>query len=246
MDLDRLERGLNEKIKELYFAKFPGDGVENDVPDFEAKMARLCHVRYLIRGSRKYEFLGHREWTKRRQRVIDDCEEARAVLKTLRKLIDDGRRFTAIDVERTNDGAILQEVGITHFQAGKMLSMNLRVAGVPKRRNNFAFGDSEVLELDVLRERVVRETQDSDQYVGHNLGVDFDLLKKNGIFIPTRPVIDTMRVSPAVPHLRDASLVNLATYFGIAADRPHSGGNDARYNMELVLAMVEAYGTYDA
>lgn len=237
MNLELLEKRLKAKIGKLYLSRFPQQGVENDVPNFDEDMRRLRMFQVRLRE--------HTDLMKKRNKVISDRDEAIQELVRVRKMIDAGACITAIDAERTARETVLQEVGVSHFKDGKITSMNLRVAGVQKRRTSFAFGDSEVLEMDALRERLAKETQGSDHYVGHNLGIDFDILKKNGIIIAKRSFTDTMRVSPVVPDLRDASLVNLATHFGVDASRPHSGGNDARYNLELLLAMVEAYGTYE-
>ena len=139
-----------------------------------------------------------------------------------------------------------REIGYTTLQNGVMESFNLRNAD-STRRNwvGFGFGDTQVMPASEIMTRIMAEGQKASFYVGHSLGVDLDHMREHGAKMPSRPILDTFLLAKLVGGLpRDLSGVSvsvLAKHFGIAAPKPHSGGNDARYTMEVLLAMMDAY-----
>jgi hypothetical protein len=240
VNLDAIEKEVRLRIKNLYFSKFPENGVQIDIPDFDQNSGRLRRLQRRI--------CEHRVFLRRRGEHKAIIAKQIKLLREIRTAIDAGARLIAIDVER-NIQQVTQEIGYTTFQNGVMKSFNLRIQGAPRRRTNFSFGDSEVLTWDEIKERLRIEVDKSAYMIGHSFATDLTHMKDNGLRLPFRPLADTFWLSIIIPHFENgrhgANLSDMATYFGIHAPNPHSGGNDARYNMELLLAMVEAYGTYD-
>jgi hypothetical protein len=233
MDLNALELRVKKKVSVLYHEKHPEPGVIVDVPDFDARMGRLRAFQRNLRG--------HREIMTARKKRADYVASQVAVLWELSRALADGKRIMAFDVERTLS-EITQEVGVTTFRRGEgFRSFNFRVEGAPKRAMSFAFGNSDVMPWEEMKRRLMLEGEQSDFYVGHSIATDFEHLKSKGLRLPFRPIMDTFHASCLVEEREGGKLGELCEYLGVDASRPHGGGNDARYNMELALAMVDAY-----
>ena len=139
-----------------------------------------------------------------------------------------------------------REIGYTTLQNGVMESFNLRSTGT--RRTSwvgFQFGQTELVAEDDIIARIVSEAAKASYIVGHSIGMDMDHIREHGGVMPRRPILDTFMLASLIPefngHLTGANLGALAAYYGIYAPKPHSGGNDSRYTMEVLLAMIDAY-----
>lgn len=233
MNLDLLEKALKKKIGSLYLSKHPSPGVVNDVPNFEEDMLRLR--KFQRRVGR------HAVFMKARAKDIETRERVITELKAANTAILAGHRILAIDTERWAD--VTQEIGLTIYEGGQMTSHNLRVMGdgVPPRGDYYHYGESESLTWPETVERVKREAATAKFYVGHSLIGDFESMKDQGLILPKVPFLDTFWLSHIVEGKEGVSLSALAGHFEIETPRPHCGGNDARYNMEVLLALIEAY-----
>lgn len=233
MDIQTLEKSVKKMIGTLYMSRFPSKGVVIDIPNFDEKMSRLRSLQRKIQNHASY--LSHRN------KVNTGIASAIADLTTAAQKMSAGETFMAFDVERTMQN-VTKEIGVTMWQGGQYRSFNYRIAGA-KMKVGFQFGDTTIVTAEELGAIMVEHGRVADNYVGHSLTVDFDHLKSKGIVIPRCPVFDTFwlsRVATAeIGESGNRSLSELCSHFGIQADRPHSGGNDARYNMELLVAMTE-------
>lgn len=233
MNIDALEIRVKKAVSVLYQERFPTKGVEVSVPDFDARMERLRAVQRRMRSHR--DLMGSR--VRRASHVAAQLKK----LSEMAGLLKAGKRIMSLDVERTMSD-VLQEVGVTTFKRGEgFRSFNFRIEGAPRRSMRFAFGDSEVMPLAALSERLIAEANQSSAYVGHSIGYDFDTLWDNGVMMPRLTFMDTFYASCLMEGQDGKKLGELCAYMGVEAARPHGGGNDARYTMELVLAMIEAY-----
>jgi len=233
MNLELIEKNLKKKIGALYLSKHPSRGVEIDVPNFEEDMLRLRKFQRRV-GC-------HAAFMKERAKRLETIERIVAELKAANAAILAGHRLLAIDTERWAETT--QEIGLTIYEGGQITSHNLRVMGenVPPRGDYYHYGDSESLTWEQTIERVKREAASAKFYVGHSLIGDFESMKDQGLILPKVPFLDTFWLSHIVEGKEGVSLSALAGHFEIETPRPHCGGNDARYNMEVLLALIEAY-----
>jgi hypothetical protein len=177
-------------------------------------------------------------------------------LVNLREAIQDGAVLLCFDVERsmpydnsygTYPHGELREIGYTIYQNGVMESYNLRSKTAWRRYwIDFCFGATEYMDTEQMNDRILEVAKKADFYVGHSLNMDIGFL--NAIMqekIPHRRVYDTFDLAMLSEEFgearSEANLANVAKVFGVDAADPHCGGNDARYTMELLLAMIDAF-----
>ena len=232
MNYVALEKRLRDEIKANYFARFPAPGVRLEIEGLEARTVRLKDV------LRKVQL---------RIKALKVRAEHEAKLAKIRfnfavaaRDIEAGKKLVAIDVERSWAHET-QEIGVTVFQNGKFETMNYRVQGM-HRKVGFEFGRTIVMSWEDIKEVVHLHCKDAIYYIGHSFVGDLEHMRKKELHLPRAVVMDTYFLSYICEENSFSSLGTLCEHFGIVANRPHCGGNDARYNMELFLAMVEAYG----
>lgn len=236
MDITTIENSVKKLIGRLYLSRFPSKGVVVDVPDFDARMARLRSFQRRLRG--------HYRLMNQRHRLKAQGDKMRSEIDVVRDAIAAGQTFMAFDVERTMTG-LTKEVGVTMWKNGNFRSFNYRVEGM-RLKIGFAFGNTKVIPESELAAILVAHAEVADAYVGHSLATDLDHLKSKEIVLPFRRVFDTFWLADSRRDLFGVSgnrrLEDLAAQFGVKADRPHNGGNDARYTMEVLLAMAASDG----
>jgi hypothetical protein len=165
------------------------------------------------------------------------------------ELILETKASVAVGTEITGLSAT-RELGFTTFKNGVMVSVNLRAEDAKKSHwIGFEFGDTQRVSVEEMTARLMAVAKDATFYIGHSLMIDIMHLREAGVYLPNLPILDTFELAGLVPHFAEdaldgANLSAVAAYFGVEAKAPHCGGNDARYNMEVLLAMVNAY-VYD-
>jgi hypothetical protein len=262
MDYEAIERALATKIENIYYSFV----TENPIPHFDkkgsTKAERIAHQNWLHEHNHRL-----REAKGRLAKVLSKVRAHQVLLRDrrnekiayanlvgrlvdLRVAIAGGARLLAFDVERSlpKKGfphGELREIGYTVFQHGVMESHNLR-SNTAERANwvGFSFGDTKRMDDCDIHDALMLEARKADFYVGHSLLVDINYLKHTmAQRLPVKEVFDTFDLSMLVESFGqarlEANLSTVAEHFGVSAPKPHSGGNDARYNMELLLAMVE-------
>ena len=235
MDFQAIELSVKKLKRTLYMSRYPSPGVVLDVPGFDEKMTRLnAFLRRVQERIRR---------ANSRQRARDHAEKMRLPLSLVRDGIAAGKTFMAFDVERSRDN-VTKEVGVTLWKDGVFRSFNYRIEGSPfKFKTRFGFGKTTmVADAAKLASILIAHGETADFYVGHSISIDISHLQSKGIEMPFRSVIDTFWLAGGWPEIfgedGNRRLEDLARHFGITADRPHNGGNDARYNMEVLLAMA--------
>ena len=238
MDIDATLRQINGKLKALFFARYPNGHLseEIDVPDYDATVERLKKV--------KGRLAAHYRLTKQRNtvsamlaRIDDEMDQAEAAIAS-------GKILMAFDTERTFAG-LTKEVGVSLYQSGTVTSFNYRIEGIT-HNVGFSFGETIVVSNEGLVDILTQHVKSATFLLGHSLVSDFKHLRSTGVVLPHRPFFDTYwwaeRFRDRLPEIGNRSLSALCGEFGVMASRPHSGGNDARYTLELILAMLKARG----
>ena len=237
MNIVATERALKAKIKALYLSRHPEPGVVVEVEGFDALMSRYRGVQRRINNHRKL-MKGRRVRREFIDGVMDQVARARAILAG-------GGNLMAFDAERTVAGDLTKEIGVTIYRAdtGIFESHNYRVEGM-RLKNGFSYGDTEVLPMTAVYEKLHQHAARADCFVGHALVMDFAHLRRRGVKMPQRQYFDTLPMSRALLGFEDGNnLSALAEHFGLAEGfRPHNGGNDARMTMEVFLRMVAESG----
>lgn len=236
MDIQTVENSIKKLIGRLYLSRFPSKGVVVDVPGFDEKMRRLRAAFSRLQD--------HYRLMDQRRRLKAQSDKMQSEIAAAREGIAAGKTFMAFDVERTLQ-EVTKEVGVTMWKDGKFRSFNYRIEGM-RLKIGFAFGDTKIVTNDELVAILIAHAEEADFYVGHSLSRDLDHLKSKGITMPIRRVFDTFWMADGRRDIfgdsGDRRLEDLARHFGIKADRPHNGGNDARYTMEVLLAMAASDG----
>lgn len=235
MDIQTIELSVKKLKRTLYMSRYPSPGVVLDVPGFDEKMKRLNAFLRRVQA--------HIKWLNGRRRAQEHAEKMRLPLSLVRDGIAAGKTFMAFDVERSREN-VTKEVGVTLWKDGVFRSFNYRIEGSPfKFKQRFRFGKTTMVTAEELASILIAHGETADFYIGHSLAIDLEHLKSKGIDMPFRSVVDTFWLAGGWPEIfgeeGNRRLEDLARHFGITADRPHNGGNDARYTMEVLLAMVE-------
>jgi hypothetical protein len=235
MNLAAIESRAKKVLGVMFRAKFPEGphGIELDYPEYYEKKARIDKFLGVLRL--------HATFMKKRQARLDRIADQHNRLSNIAQILNDGMMILSFDVEQ-NARHGFQEVGLTTYSiADGFVSVNLKRIDAEARRIKFDFGRTKNLPLNILLQKVHDMANKCHYYVGHSIKYDIGYLQILGADIPEKPVLDTHLVSVVTDDMEGKSLSDLAASFGVAAPNPHCGGNDARYNMELALAMIEKY-----
>ncbi|CDO56864.1 hypothetical protein DV495_000988 [Geotrichum candidum] len=114
---------------------------------------------------------------------------------------------------------------------------------VPDNKNRFSFGKSLKLSLAESKkgvEQILNYYSERNQLVivGHSVDGDIQMLRDRGFRMPQHEVLDTYRLWRATQPAGPGSLGELLKFFGIPHGVLHNAGNDAFYNIQLALKML--------
>jgi hypothetical protein len=265
MDYDKIERALSDKVRTIfedYSAKFPPPVIDKHESKKVRAAQKVIFKEYEVgRDAAKRRYSHLLSHVRAHKAFLADRREHKTLLSDLvsrltevRDAMANGKIVLAWDVERSWPDLVTgeretREIGYTTYRKGVISSHNLRYKD-SKKRNwiGFGFGNTKVVDYKTMFEIILRETTAASFYVGHSLGVDIDHLSyempKHGVpMIPRKPILDTFTLSTLVfdKDKDGANLSAVAAQYGVETPAPHCGGNDARYNMELLLKMIERH-----
>jgi hypothetical protein len=114
---------------------------------------------------------------------------------------------------------------------------------VPDNKDRFSFGKSLKLSLAESQkgvEQILNYYSERNQLVivGHSVDGDIQMLRDRGFRVPRHEVLDTYRLWRATQPAGPGSLGELLKFFGIPHGVLHNAGNDAFYNIQLALKML--------
>lgn len=114
---------------------------------------------------------------------------------------------------------------------------------VPNNKEKYSFGTSLKLPLTECQkgvEEILNYYSKRNQLVivGHSVGGDIRMLKDRGFYVPPHEVLDTYHIWRAEQPLGPGSLGELLKFFDIPHGFLHNAGNDAFYNIQLLLKML--------
>jgi len=171
----------------------------------------------------------------------------RSSTKVLKKLKDDleaDKTFFCIDTEEHEFSRKLLEIGISIYKNKEINTFHFIVKEnydlrnekyVPDHKDDFLFGESEILSLDEIKNRIQELYLGVDFLVGHSVQNDRSLLKK----IKTNNfsyVFDTQILQKHLNQTKkEISLINLCKSFDIETECLHNAGNDAYYTFLCLL-----------
>ncbi len=268
MDYEKIERALVERTKTLYQDFVAANPIQHFDSRTATKAERAAHriaskaQNEALRAAKgRYANLlarvrAHRAFLADRHAKREQRSKYLHLLRAVADTIDSNGVVISFDVERgwpnvDFPNGEFRELGMTILRGSHIESYNLRVDTAQKAHwVGFNFGETKRLSQIEIFNRFVKAASDAKFYVGHSLNVDIEYL--NTIMedvgyppIPYRRVVDTFFLASLHPDFDEgrerANLSNVATLYGVPAPNPHSGGNDARYNMELLQAMVNAH-----
>lgn len=189
-------------------------------------------------------------------KVIPDLELGLKIMKEKSKV------FVALDLEYwEKNNSCLTEIGISIFDPNldynyfptirsshyivKENVNRINSDYVPNNKFRFAFGKSLTLKMTDCKSAVNQildhyASQDKLVFIGHSVAGDIKMLKARGFNIPENyEVIDTFKIWNSSQQRGFGSLGGLLEYFKIDAGLLHNAGNDAYFNMELLLKMLD-------
>lgn len=191
------------------------------------------------RASRKYDSLVR--WNKK-------VADAKNKLTKLHDKIKNSTKLFAMDLEMFEHTGDLTEVGVSIWENEELTNYhfvvketyNLRNGrNVPDHKDDFLFGESELLPLKDIESKVYNLVQNTDYLVGHAFGNDQHFLTQSGYFGKTQ-VLDTQTYAPFYLLENDRHSLKRVV-LGTLNEEPrclHNGGNDAYYTMRSLLKMA--------
>jgi len=247
---------LKQKIKDLEaeYLLFP----EEEVQEVE----RLSNVNYLLYSTDDITLLrSHSKALKKIKRAKRNLnkqynwdkkmEEAPQRLSTLNNMVSQSTKLFCMDLEFCEKTRVLTEVGVSLFnpQTSKLEVYHFVVlehynrrngTHVPDHKDDFKYGKSQVLPLELVEVAVLTLVQGSDYLVGHAFANDKAFLSQCGYFENTK-VLDTQKYAPyALQKNQQMSLANVVREtMNEEPEFLHNGGNDAYYTMKSLLTMAE-------
>lgn len=247
---------LKQKIKDLEaeYLLFPLEEVQ--------EVERLFNVHYMLYSIEDITLLRkHRRALKKIKRAEKQLkknyawdkkmEEAPQRLTTLNEMVKQSTKLFCMDLEFCEQSRVLTEVGVSLFnpQSKKLEVYHFVVLEeydrrngrhVPDHKDDFQYGQSQILPLELVEVAVLALVQGSDYLVGHAFANDKSFLSQCGYFENTK-VLDTQKYAPyALLKNQQMSLANVVRE--TMEEEPeflHNGGNDAYYTMKSLLKMAE-------
>ena len=232
MNFSEAERGLKDRIHHLFSQKHPSKGVV--VEGFDEQIERVQTLQRRMRAHRALM-----EARAQRKMVIS---KAKSAIRRAMYRLNDNATFMSFDVECVLDTSTITEIGVTMLTNGEKSAFNYRVEGVESKCSEFIHGETIVLPLPEIIERLQAHAEEADNFVGHSLYLDFDFLKDNGVRLPEKWYADTASWSAIHCESGALKLVDLAKMYGVDHSAPHCGGNDSYTTLEVMLAMVQKIG----
>jgi hypothetical protein len=224
MDMEKLEKRVVAELSALFHAG-------------EIKGERAARLRVF-----KGKVVRHHHWVKARAKLIERTNDIHNGIHQAAAMLEAGKTLTCIDVERGGWDRKIQEVGITKLTKDDMVSTNYVIKGVVRKRQ-FNFGETKFVSEDRMIRILDRELLVADAIVGHSVYIDIDHMKSFGVtFAKAFPVFDTGMWADTLTltgKIKDSTLKGMLNYYSIPHTVLHCGGNDARYNMELLIKMME-------
>ena len=163
-------------------------------------------------------------------------------------------RFICVDIEQYEKNSdVITEVGFSVFENNTVTVKHYIVTEnaelkngefVPDNMLKFNFGESEHKSLDEICEIVLQEIELSDYLVGHAIRSDIIALFGSRVVSKLKPVVvDTSTLPKYVDksEVEGVGLGRLANQLGVFTSNLHNAGNDAYYNMILLLKIIEVY-----
>ncbi len=178
-------------------------------------------------------------------------EEAPAKMAQLFKKVNQSNKLFCMDLEFCENSGALTEVGVaTWLQKSKEMKVYHFVVAntyhlrngqhVPDHKDDFQYGESQVLPLDLVEASVESLLAETDYLVGHAFANDKAFLAQCGYFENTE-VLDTQHLAPL--HLLKNQRLSLGNVVRATLNEEpaflHNGGNDAYYTLKSLLKMAE-------
>lgn len=191
--------------------------------------------------------------------------EDNALTRGMRYLREREKVFMAVDLEYWEvNNKFLTEIGITVYDPtylGKgtnpifpkirtchyIVNENKNKTNgrfVPNNMFKYSFGESLVMSMNECRravDRIMAKYAENENLVivGHNVGGDITMLKKNKFAVPEHEVLDTYKIWKITPRTVSSSLSSLLKFFDVPHALMHNAGNDSYLNMLLYFAMCD-------
>lgn len=235
----------------------------NQFPQSEVlEVERLMEVHYelyteddlvLLRTHRKALKKIKRAESKLKKRYAWDkkMEEAPTHLAKLNEMVKQSTKLFCMDLEFCERSGVLTEVGVgTYNPQNNQMDMYHFVVlehydrrngrHVPDHKDDFQYGQSQVLPLELVEVAVKTLLVGTDYLVGHAFANDKAFLAQCGYFENTK-VLDTQKYAPySLKVNQQMSLTNIVRE--TLEEEPeflHNGGNDAYYTLKSLLKMAE-------
>lgn len=252
MNLDqlcRLDGLLNRYLQDCYRDEFLSGAVTREEFDARAVSIKTLrkHIREKVAAAKSSDpdeqvapgspaDRSARAERRRSNRIKNIIAPARQAMRT--------GRLLSLDVECIGGQYdTVTEVGVTVLQDGAMESFHAiteEYLNVDTRwtanRWRFGYGESLVLPKRRIVEWLGDHLGAAPVLVGHDIKSDFRFLESL-IRIDAAGIHDTAHMSRAI-YGRALGLSTLCGRFGVKADVPHNAGNDARYTMEVLMAII--------
>lgn len=174
--------------------------------------------------------------------------DAKNKLSKLHERVTNSTKLFAMDLEMYEQNGDITEVGVSIWENEELTNYHFVVAetydlrngrNVPDHKDNFLFGESELLPLKDIESKVYNLVQGTDYLVGHAFGNDKHFLTQSGYFGNTQ-VLDTQTYAPFYLLENDRHSLKRIV-LGTLKEEPqclHNGGNDAYYTMRSLLKMA--------
>ncbi len=169
-------------------------------------------------------------------------------LNKLHDKVSTSTKLFAMDLEMYEKTGEITEVGVSIWENDELTNYHFVVAetydlrngrNVPDHKDEFLFGESELLPLKDIETKVYNLVQNTDYLVGHAFGNDKHFLTQSGYFGKAQ-VLDTQTYAPFYLLENDRHSLKRVV-LGTLNEEPlklHNGGNDAYYTMRSLLKMA--------
>ena len=229
-------------------------------PEEVQEVERLMDVHYMLYSIEDIKLLRtHRRVLKKIKRAESQLkklyawdkkmEEAPQRLANLNEMVKQSSKLFCMDLEFCEQSRVLTEVGVSTYINGEINTYHFVVLEqyhrrngrhVPDHKDDFQYGSSQVLPLELVEVAVKTLLEGTDYLVGHAFGNDKAFLAQCGYFENTK-VLDTQKYAPySLAKNQQMNLGNIVRE--TLLEEPeylHNGGNDAYYTLKSLLKMAE-------
>lgn len=179
---------------------------------------------------------------------LEELRDESIIFEQLNSNLNNENKIFCMDLEMHEYSGKTIEVGVSIFEKGILKTYHFIVKErlkstngkrVPNNKHKFVFGDSEILTMQEIREKVFELVKDCDFLSGHSFENDIHFLQECGYKNRNIKILDTQYYARFL--FKENRQISLGKIIEKVLEEEgqylHNGGNDSHYTLRCLLEM---------